>query len=215
MQILTNTGPLAATGVVWSANVADLDSVSVKVNAIVGSTITVEGAPDNATWTTITTGGEAYDAAGNVTNNAGVITAAGRYRFPADVNYIRFRVSTYVGPGNVDIEIDYSTETPRKLTRMLVTGLVSTGTSSQAAALPIQGRFNQFATVAANSGTILPSGLSKTDRVKITNGGANALLVYPPVGNAINGGSTNASNSLAVGASAEYVSDGAGNFWRF
>lgn len=212
MQVLTNTGPLGTTGVHWSANVADLDGLLLTVKSIAGSTVVVESSPDNSAWTAVN--GFAISPAGVLSNNAGSITALGRYWFPCDTNYIRVRVSAYVGPGLVDIDEDVSTVSLRSLTSMLLTGLVALG-NSQATALPIQAVFNQFATVAASTGAILPAGLSRNQEIVIRNGGANALSVYPPVGGAINGGTVNAALSVGAGTSVRLISDGAGNFWSF
>lgn len=87
-------------------------------------------------------------------------------------------------------------------------GLSGAGTSSQSAATPITTSVAVFSTVAANSGALLPRA-AKSDEVMVRNGGANALLVYPPVGGTINGGSTNAAFSVtaAKGAIFRCVSD--------
>lgn len=66
----------------------------------------------------------------------------------------------------------------------IATGLTAAG-STQATALPITSSANIFGTVASGTGTILAQ--SDGARVVVRNGGANALLVYPPVGGYING----------------------------
>ena len=63
--------------------------------------------------------------------------------------------------------------------------LTATGTSSQTAAYPINADVSRFTTVAANAGALLPA-MNPGDDVVVFNGGANALLLYPPVGGAIN-----------------------------
>lgn len=75
--------------------------------------------------------------------------------------------------------------------------LTATGSSSQAAALPLPADINKFTTVAANTGALLPS-MSGGDSINIYNGGVSALLVYPPVGGIINALSTNAGYSVAA-----------------
>jgi hypothetical protein len=75
-------------------------------------------------------------------------------------------------------------------------GLVSAGTT-QATALPLPADVNRFVTVAASSGTILPP-MNQGDWVVIRNQGANALLVYPPVGGIINALALNAGYSVAA-----------------
>jgi hypothetical protein len=56
---------------------------------------------------------------------------------------------------------------------------------------------SRFTTVAAGTGAILPP-MNPGDSVEIVNAGANALLVYPPVGGKINGLGTNAGYSVAT-----------------
>jgi len=77
-------------------------------------------------------------------------------------------------------------------------GLTAAGTT-QATALLISGDLNVFSTVASGAGCILPVG-GENDTYSIINDGANALLIYPPVGGTINGGAVNASASLAAGS---------------
>lgn len=67
---------------------------------------------------------------------------------------------------------------------------------SDAAATP--GDINLFTTVAASTGAVLPTDLIIGDSIYIINGGANALLVYPPTGGKVNNLSANAGYSLAV-----------------
>jgi len=75
-------------------------------------------------------------------------------------------------------------------------GLTATGTT-QATALLISGDLNVFSTVASGAGCILPVG-GENDTYSIINDGANALLIYPPLGGTISGGAVNASISIAV-----------------
>ena len=85
----------------------------------------------------------------------------------------------------------------------VASGLIATGTT-QANALPLGADNNAFATVAAGTGAILPA-MNPGDDVTVYNGGANALLVYPPVGGQIKGLGVNAGYSLAVATPLAYV----------
>lgn len=76
--------------------------------------------------------------------------------------------------------------------------LTATG-STQATALQLQADINRFTTVAASTGAILPS-LNPGDSCVVFNGGASALLVYPPVGGTINALAANAGYSVATTA---------------
>lgn len=205
---------LQGTGVIWQGNVNSLPSLTLFVDDNgAGSTITFETSTDNSSWGAYT---GVYKASAGVLTALGASTTTAKGQYWVDlsgVTYFRARVSTYVS-GNVQSRIEESGVALRTLINMLVTGLVAQG-ASQATAWPIQAVFNVFATVAASTGAILPTFLSKNTEVVIKNGGANALTVYPGVGYSINGGSANAGVSLAAGASARYVSDGAGNYWSF
>ncbi len=80
-------------------------------------------------------------------------------------------------------------------------GLVSVG-STQATALPLTFDINVVSTVAAGTGVILDGATDVGDETIVANFGANALLVYPPVGCFIQTGATNAGFSVAVGKTA-------------
>jgi hypothetical protein len=84
--------------------------------------------------------------------------------------------------------------------------LTATGTT-QATALPLTQRYNRVSTVASGAGVILPviSAINAGEPIWIRNDGANPVLVYPDSGHAINGGSANAGDPLAAGASRSYV----------
>jgi hypothetical protein len=82
-------------------------------------------------------------------------------------------------------------------------GLVATGTT-QATAFPLGADNNDFATVAAGTGAILPA-MNPGDDITVYNGGANPLLIYPPVGGQIKGLGTNAGYSLAVATPLCYI----------
>jgi hypothetical protein len=81
--------------------------------------------------------------------------------------------------------------------------LVATG-ATQATALPLGADNNAFATVGAGTGAILPP-MNPGDDVTVYNGGANALLIYPPVGAQIKGLGVNVGYSLAVATPLCYV----------
>jgi hypothetical protein len=85
----------------------------------------------------------------------------------------------------------------------VASGLTATG-STQATALPLGADNNAFSTVAAGTGAILPS-MNPGDDITVYNGGANALLIYPPVGGMIKGLGTNAGYSLATATPLAYV----------
>ena len=82
-------------------------------------------------------------------------------------------------------------------------GLVATGTT-QATALPLGADNNDFLTVPAGTGALLPA-MNPGDDITVYNGGANALLIYPPVGGQIKGLGTNAGYSLATATPLCYV----------
>ena len=91
----------------------------------------------------------------------------------------------------------------------IASGLTATGTTN-ANALALSQAINQFSTVAAGTGAILPTFAVPGDVVEIYNGGANALLVYPPVLGQINALTvTTGGFSVAAGKSARFVRFGA------
>ena len=75
--------------------------------------------------------------------------------------------------------------------------------ASQGTALPLPGDIVAFTTVAASTGTILPA-MNQGDSVVISNQGANALSVYPPVGGTINALSANTAFSQTAAKTAIY-----------
>lgn len=79
-------------------------------------------------------------------------------------------------------------------------GLSAAGTT-QGTATVITKQTNQFTTVAASSGAILPSP-EQGEFIFIANAGANALSVYPASGHSINALANNAAFSMAVGKNA-------------
>ena len=78
----------------------------------------------------------------------------------------------------------------------VASGLTATG-STQATALALGADLNAFTTVASGAGCILPA-MNPGDEITVYNGGANALLVYPPVGGQIKGLGTNTGYSVAT-----------------
>ena len=81
---------------------------------------------------------------------------------------------------------------------LAVTGIVAAG-STLATATPLTGRTNVVGTAAASTGVSLPAGAPVGDIVFVSNGGANALSVYPAsAAGTINGGTAGAAVSLAV-----------------
>lgn len=83
-------------------------------------------------------------------------------------------------------------------------GLTAAGTV-QANALPLGADVNQFTTVGAGTGAILPA-MNPGDEIVLTIAGvANALLLYPPVGGKINALGVNAGYSIAVATPTVFV----------
>lgn len=80
----------------------------------------------------------------------------------------------------------------------VATGLTGAGTG-QSDATAVTSDINVFTTVAAATGARLPANLSQGDEITVANNGANALLVYPPIGAAIGTAATNAGVSVAAG----------------
>jgi hypothetical protein len=79
-------------------------------------------------------------------------------------------------------------------------GLSAAGTT-QGTATAITKQTNQFTTVGAGQGAILPSP-EQGEFIFVANAGANALNVYPATGHSINALANNVAFSLAVGRNA-------------
>ena len=79
-------------------------------------------------------------------------------------------------------------------------GLSAAGTT-QGTATAITNQTNEFTTVAASSGAILPSP-EQGEFIFVANAGANAMNVYPATGHSINALAANAAFSLAAGKNA-------------
>lgn len=90
--------------------------------------------------------------------------------------------------------------------------------SAQADAFALTASSTEFTTVAAGTGARLPGTSSRVvggDILAVFNQGANALLVYPPVGFKIGLAATNAGVSVASGKSALFAARGDGNYFSF
>jgi hypothetical protein len=213
MAVITSNPVLTGVGTVVELNTKYLNTVDLVIEDNGGgSTITVESSADDATWATMATG--VYNmTTGALVATAGTLTAKGKYVIDASaINYVRIRVSTYVS-GTIIARFEESPVSLKGLyNTMLYTGLVAQGTT-QASALPINGTFNVFSTVAASACAILPAALNKNAEVALRNFGANALTVYAPAGGTINGGAVNGTHSVPAGNSARYITDGVGNYW--
>jgi len=92
-------------------------------------------------------------------------------------------------------------------------GLSAAGTT-QGTATAITKQTNQFTTVAASSGAILPSP-EQGEFIFIANAGANALSVYPASGHSINALANNAAFSMAVGKNALFWAATASKWYAF
>jgi hypothetical protein len=92
----------------------------------------------------------------------------------------------------------------------LSTGLSAAGTT-QATAAAITADISAFGTVASGAGAILP-GTNGAGQYFVRNGGANALLVYAPVGGTMNG-TSNGSASVAASTNAMFVSTNGTNWY--
>lgn len=88
----------------------------------------------------------------------------------------------------------------------VLTGIVAHSGGGQTLATPLTASVNNIITVGAAADSVILTGTvigySQTVR---NSAAANAAAVFPPVGGTINGGSTNASVSLAAGAFATYT----------
>jgi hypothetical protein len=87
--------------------------------------------------------------------------------------------------------------------RSVDTGISAAGTA-QGNATAIAKEINVVSTVASGAGVVLPTAVAGMV-VSITNTSANALLVYPATGAAINTGSANAAYSQPAGATLQYL----------
>lgn len=81
----------------------------------------------------------------------------------------------------------------------------ATGSSSQTNSFAIASDITIFTVAASNSGARLPSTSGPGDLFTIANYDSNTMLIYPPVGGILNGGSLNASVSLTTKKSADCI----------
>lgn len=88
----------------------------------------------------------------------------------------------------------------RGLLGQVGSSLVAAGNNQATAYAMERATLQAFLTVASGAGVIIPAGMNPGEEFKIFNGGANALLVYPPTGGTISGGAVNAPTSVAVNA---------------
>lgn len=86
----------------------------------------------------------------------------------------------------------------------VASGLTATG-SSQADALAISAEVNEYTTVAASTGAILPANCNTGDSIFVYSIGAQTLTVYPPVGETINAIAAGSGFSVATAKTAIFV----------
>lgn len=96
------------------------------------------------------------------------------------------------------------------------TGLTATG-ATQGTAFLLIAETSVFTTVAASTGARLPSPTDAIapgigDSYAVFNNGANALLVYPPVGFAIGTAAANTALSVPANKGAVFYAIGNGNY---
>jgi hypothetical protein len=98
------------------------------------------------------------------------------------------------------------------LATYLTVGGISAAGVVQGTATLLTGMQNRVTTCAAGAGVLLPANVAGMS-IEVTNDGANALLIYPDSGAAINGLPTNTATSLPVGQSAAFTCV-ATNVWK-
>ncbi len=131
------------------------------------------------TWTTLSS-----SAVTSITGTAFEITAS------ASVGAVTLSIpSQFIAPGSV--QVTTSLQTSASVT-------VTAAGSNQGTATQLTSDYNVVTTTPASTGVILPASLAG-NKVTVVNVGANALLVYPPVGAAIDGLSVNIPVSVPVG----------------
>jgi hypothetical protein len=90
--------------------------------------------------------------------------------------------------------------------RAITTGIVAHGGGGQPNAVPLVTDINQVTTVAAAADSVmLPLGVAGNEVTVINGAATNALAVFPPVGGSINGGTVNASVSVAAATLTVFV----------
>ena len=96
-------------------------------------------------------------------------------------------------------------------------GQTATG-ASQGTAFLMGAPTVEFTTVAAGTGALLPAvtvggRINGADTILVVNNGANALLVYPPIGFKIATNAVNATVSIASGKGAVFQQRGDSNYF--
>lgn len=105
----------------------------------------------------------------------------------------------------------YSDVPMTPLANTVDTGLTATG-ATQATALVLTKQWNLVSTTAAGTGVMLPDSGAGFETA-VYNDGANALLVYPPVGKSINALAVDAGYSLPA-ARNQFLQQVTANLWR-
>jgi lysophospholipase L1-like esterase len=109
MNVMFDAGPLAGTGVLWTANVIDAGSVSIHLReSSTVATVIAEASADNTNWVPVV-GGTFVGGGLDIPLESPNMTAAGRYRFPVTTEYFRFRVSAYTS-GTVRFAADFGND---------------------------------------------------------------------------------------------------------
>ena len=157
-------------------------------SAVAGTGIGVSGATGAVTITN--------NGVTSITGTANQITAS------ASTGAITLSVpSTFVAPGTIAATTSLSTS---------ITSSISAAGTTQGTATTLNTDYNVVSTVASGSGVVLPTAASPFGRaVTVVNRGANALLVYPATGAAIDGAATNAAISVPVNSEIQFVSSSA------
>jgi hypothetical protein len=121
MKVLFHSGSLAGAGVLWTANVSDVSTVTLSVaEPGNGSTLLAEVSQDNSTWAVFEDG---IDITGGQSIPLGNSSFIGRgkyfFQLPVGTAYIRFSVSTYVSD-TVTVHVDTGSGVPYKYTNEIV-----------------------------------------------------------------------------------------------
>ena len=121
-------------------------------------------------------------------------------------------LSNYIGTGNAPL---VATASLGQLT--VLSGNMTAAGTTQTTAVALQTDFNVFLNVAVGTGTILPANsayINATDVLLCYNHGANALLMYPPVGGFISTLAVNTAVSIPAGKYGQFTNLG-GNKWGY
>jgi hypothetical protein len=187
-NITANTGVFTGNGSGLSAiaggNVSGAVAFATTANAVAGAN--VSGTVANATFAT---------SAGSATT-AGTVTTAAQPNITSTGTLTSLTVS-----GNITAQANVNMT--GYVIRSVGTGISAAGTV-QGNATAITKEMNVVSTVASGAGVILPTAVAGMV-ISITNTSANALLVYPATGAAINSGSANAAYTHSAGATLQYL----------